>query len=314
MPRRALPVTSAAPSTRALPGAAPAAGNLVLLEHVNLTQPDQALATLFYVVGLGLTRDPYLMVGLDNMWINVGPATQLHLPTRAPQRLRGRMVLALPELDGVERSLAEVAEALAGTAFSMARVSADELQVSCPWGNRLVLQASRPGDAVRLGLTAVELDVPPGHAEGIARFYAQVIGAAARCEAQAGGQGLNQAVVDTRRHQQLRFVETTADLPGFDGHHLQVYLDDAAGAYARCRELGIVSRDRGPADWRFILIVDPDDGRLLYQLEHEVRDLQHPLYGRALVNRNPAQRQASYQPGQDAWLDDGSPATAATRG
>ena len=36
--------------------------NIRLLEHVNLTQPDQRLATLFYVVGLGLTRDPYMMV------------------------------------------------------------------------------------------------------------------------------------------------------------------------------------------------------------------------------------------------------------
>jgi hypothetical protein len=38
-------------------------GNIVALEHVNVTIPDQQLATLFYVVGLGLTRDPYLMPG-----------------------------------------------------------------------------------------------------------------------------------------------------------------------------------------------------------------------------------------------------------
>lgn len=47
-------------------------GNLVLLEHINLTIPDQSLATAFYVSGLGLTRDPYLMTGLNNMWINIG--------------------------------------------------------------------------------------------------------------------------------------------------------------------------------------------------------------------------------------------------
>ena len=33
-------------------------GNIVALEHVNLQVGDQALATLFYVSGLGLTRDP----------------------------------------------------------------------------------------------------------------------------------------------------------------------------------------------------------------------------------------------------------------
>jgi hypothetical protein len=276
--------------------------NIVLLEHVNLSQPDQALATLFYVVGLGLTRDPYLMVGLDNLWINVGAATQIHLPTRPAQRLRGAIHLTLPDLARVERSLAAVADALAGTAFDVRRDGA-MLQVICPWGNRYVCRGAAPGGAVRLGLTGADFDVPAGHAQGIARFYAQVIGAAARCEAIGNG-GLQRAVIEIARHQRLCFSETDASLAGFDGHHIQVYLADAVSAYERCRELGIVSRDHGAADWRFILIVDPDDGRLLYQLEHEVRDLQHPLYGRPLVNRNPAQRQASYQPGQDAWVDD----------
>jgi hypothetical protein len=33
-------------------------GNIVALEHVNVTVSDQQLATLFYVTGLGLTCDP----------------------------------------------------------------------------------------------------------------------------------------------------------------------------------------------------------------------------------------------------------------
>ena len=37
-------------------------GNSIHLEHVNVQVPDQRAATLFYVAGLGLTRDPYLMV------------------------------------------------------------------------------------------------------------------------------------------------------------------------------------------------------------------------------------------------------------
>ena len=59
--------------------------NIVLLEHVNVTVPDQRVATLFYVSGLGFTRDPYLMVGVENMWINIG-RNQMHLPTNRPQR------------------------------------------------------------------------------------------------------------------------------------------------------------------------------------------------------------------------------------
>ena len=42
-------------------------GNIVSLEHVNTQIPDQQLATAFYVMGLGLTRDPYQVVGLVNM-------------------------------------------------------------------------------------------------------------------------------------------------------------------------------------------------------------------------------------------------------
>ena len=67
-------------------------GNIVKLEHVNLGVPDQSLATLFYVCGLGLTRDPYLMTGVDNMWINVG-TSQFHLPSGQPQKLRGHIGL-----------------------------------------------------------------------------------------------------------------------------------------------------------------------------------------------------------------------------
>ena len=59
-------------------------GNIIALEHVNVTVPDQQQATIFYIAGLGLTRDPYLMTGPTNMWVNVG-RSQFHLPTSAAQ-------------------------------------------------------------------------------------------------------------------------------------------------------------------------------------------------------------------------------------
>src|SRR3954447_18633018 len=61
-------------------------GNAIHLEHVNVTIPDQRLATLFYVTGLGLTRDPYLMVSDSNMWVNAG-RSQFHLPAGKAQVL-----------------------------------------------------------------------------------------------------------------------------------------------------------------------------------------------------------------------------------
>jgi len=72
-------------------------GNILALEHVNVRIPDQVVATLFYVVGLGLTRDPYLMVGIENMWANAGQQ-QFHLPTGRPQVLRGCVGLVVPDL------------------------------------------------------------------------------------------------------------------------------------------------------------------------------------------------------------------------
>ena len=92
-------------------------GNIISLEHVNVQISDQALATLFYVVGMGGTRDPYLNVGLNNMWVNVGEQ-QFHLPTRPPQVIDGYIGLVMPDLDALEKRLAAVAEGLKGTKFS----------------------------------------------------------------------------------------------------------------------------------------------------------------------------------------------------
>src|SRR5215510_16175840 len=89
-------------------------GNIILLEHVNVQIPDQLLATLFYVVGLGFTRDPYLNVGLNNMWVNVGEQ-QFHLPTREPQVIEGHVGLVVPDLDVLEKRLESIASGLKGS-------------------------------------------------------------------------------------------------------------------------------------------------------------------------------------------------------
>src|SRR3954469_18602958 len=85
--------------------------NIVHLEHVNVTQPDQRLATLFYVAGLGGTRDPYLMVGLDNMWVNLG-RSQMHLPAREPQKLRGTIGIVVPDLELLKKRFEKIASQL----------------------------------------------------------------------------------------------------------------------------------------------------------------------------------------------------------
>jgi hypothetical protein len=86
-------------------------GNSIHLEHVNVTVPDQRLATLFYVTGLGLTRDPYIMVSDSNMWVNVG-RSQFHLPSSGPQVLRGHTGLVISGREALLERLSAVAKKL----------------------------------------------------------------------------------------------------------------------------------------------------------------------------------------------------------
>src|SRR6201987_4125399 len=110
-------------------------GNSIHLEHVNVQVPDQHLATLFYVAGLGLPRDPYLMVSDTNMWVNVGKS-QFHLPTGHAQVLRGHNGLVFPGRPAMLYRLAAVAIKLSGTVFSF-REHNDHVEATCPWGNRV---------------------------------------------------------------------------------------------------------------------------------------------------------------------------------
>jgi len=275
--------------------------NIVMLEHVNLEIGDQQLATAFYVVGLQLTRDPYIMVGLDNMWINAG-RTQLHLPTMRTriQTFRGVIGLVVPDPESVAKSLERVAPLLAGTKFSVRRAG-DTVEATCPWGNRFRIHAP---DAERwsqttIGITYLDLDVPPGAARAIANFYLAILDAPVDLEDTRDG--LHKASVRIGADQCLHFIETRNPIPAYDGHHIAVYLADFSGPHWRMSELGTVSRDTDPHEWRFIDIIDPDTREVVYQLEHEVRSMRNPLFARPLVNRNPAQTNRNYQRGLDAF-------------
>ncbi|MGW8270971.1 MAG: hypothetical protein ACWGNS_10990 [Burkholderiales bacterium] len=271
-------------------------GNIVLLEHVNLTQPDQGPTTLFYIVALGGTRDPYLMVGLDNMWINYG-RHQLHMPSRdpQPQRLRGTMGFVVPDLAALKARLARVAPRLAGTKFSW-RDGGTHVEATCPWGNRVRCHAPAAElfGETELALAYVEFDVPKGSAAGIARFYAEIMGAPATA-------AKGSARVAVGRGQALVFTETSEDIPPYDGHHIQIYIADFSGPYEKLKTRGLITLETDAHEWRFQRIVDLSSGETLFELEHEVRSLKHPLYGRALVNRNPDQTNTRYARGQDSF-------------
>ncbi|WP_345810781.1 glyoxalase/bleomycin resistance/dioxygenase family protein [Paraburkholderia sp. PREW-6R] len=262
-------------------------GNLVLLEHVNLKIPDQRLATAFYVSALGLTRDPFLMTGVNNMWINVD-RSQIHLPHGDAQLLRGHVGLIVGPRASLLERLRAARPVLGQTRFTWAERD-DRVEVTCPWGNRYdcldpdACAASDPWAGIDLGMAYVHFDVPLGCAASIAAFYREIFDAFAEVRERGGSL---QAVVAVGRHQQLVFAESPSAGNDYDGHHIQLYVADFSGPYERLARRRL-NYDEEAHQYRFAELVDPETGACCFTLEHEVRSLRHPLYARPLVNRNP---------------------------
>jgi hypothetical protein len=257
-------------------------GNIVELGHVNVRVPDQILATLFYITGLGLTRDPYQRVGIENMWVNVGRG-QFHLPTGKPQVLRGVIGLVLPDLASLLRRLENIRHDLASTRFAFERVG-DAVEVTCPWGNRLRCHSPDParfGAMVR-GMPYVEVHAARGSAGGIVRFYEQILRTGAvRGEDSAG----LYVRVPCGVTGEILYRETAAAMPAFDGHHLQITLADFSGPHRRLLERDLITEESDQHQYRFERVIDPDGGDEMAVIEHETRSMRHPMFGRDLVNR-----------------------------
>ena len=272
-------------------------GNSIHLEHVNLQIPDQRLATLFYAAGLGLTRDPTMMVGDGNMWINVG-RSQFHLPTGNPQVLRGHTGIVIAGRAALLDRLAAVRERLAETRFDFSEQE-DHVEAMCPWGNRVRCYEPDPArfGPINLGIPYVEFDVPTGTADAIADFYGQVVDAPARVERDETDGAVARVMVG--RDQHFVFRETARPLPEFDGHHVQIYIVNFSGPHRQLRERNLISQEDNRYQYRFRDIVDPGSGRHLFTVEHEVRSVTHPMYLRPLVNRNPIMTNRNYAQGHD---------------
>jgi hypothetical protein len=273
-------------------------GNAVHLEHVNVTVPDQRLATLFYVTGLGLTRDPYLMVSDTNMWVNVG-RSQFHLPSGKAQVQRGHTGLVISGRAALLERLASVAKKLEGTAFAFSEHN-DHVEATCPWGNRVRCyepDAKRFG-RITLGIPYVEFEVPVGTTPAISAFYPAIMGMPARLE---NGDG-HVAIVNTGHGQQLRFRESERPQGEYDGHHVQIYVTDFSGPHRRLAERNLIYSEDNQYQYRFRDITDLENGKHLFTIEHEVRSATHPMFMRPMVNRNPAQTNRNYANGHDEWL------------
>ena len=272
-------------------------GNIVNIGHVNVCITDQHLATHYYVTGLGLTRDPFLNTGATNMWINVG-MSQFHLPMGKPDTVRGVVGLVIPDRAALLDRLTRVRNALKDTKFDF-RESNDRVETVCPWGNRIDVHtpAVEEFGRVQLGMPYVRFDVRPGTADGIARFYREVLHAPA--DVTKNGAGL-EARVQVGEKQYFYFRETDAPEAPYDRAHVQIYITDFSGPHRRLLQLGLITTEDNDYQYRFKDIIDLDTRAVLFTIEHETRSQTNPMYGRPLVNRNPAQTNMDYKPGHDS--------------
>jgi len=272
-------------------------GNIAGIGHVNVCITDQHLATNFYVTGLGYTRDPFLNTGSSNMWINVG-MSQFHLPMGAPDTLRGAIGLVTPDRAALLDRLAQVRKKLDGTKFDF-RESNDCVETVCPWGNRIHVHtpdAERFGRVV-LGMPYIRFDVRPGTAERIARFYREVLHAPSEVHKNGAGP---EARVQVGEKQYFYFRETDAPEKPYDKHHVQIYIADFSGPYRRLLDLGLITAESNEYEYRFKDVIDLDTREVLFTVEHETRSQTNPMYGRPLINRNPAATNMDYKPGHDS--------------
>jgi hypothetical protein len=275
-------------------------GNIVELGHVNVTVPDQTLATAYYLMGLGLTRDPYLMAGLENMWVNVGKG-QFHLPTRSPQVVRGTTALVLPDLEALLKRLHYAQKFMEGTQFSF-REAGDVVETTCPWGNRMRIHAPDPVrfGGMRLGMPYVEFDVPEGtDLLAIARFYREILGGISGIAQDERG---TYAWASCSGECKVTYRETKAELPEYDGHHIQITLADFSGPHKKLLERGLIAEESDQHQYRFLDLVDVDTNKPLFRIEHETRSMRHPMFNRVYVNRNPDMSNRNFVPGYEVGL------------
>ena len=275
-------------------------GNIVELGHVNVLVPDQSKAVAFYLMGLGLTRDPYLMSGLDNMWVNVGRG-QFHLPTRGTQVLRGTTALVLPDLEALLKRLETAKKYLEGTQFSW-RIAGDVVETTCPWGNRIRCHAPDPAKfgPMRVGMPYVEFDVPVGtRLDAIAKFYTEILGGIAGVSSDERGA---YAWASTSAESRVTYRESTAKYGEYDGHHIQITLADFSGPHKKLLERGLITEESDQHQYRFNDIVDVDTNKPIFTIEHEPRSMRHPMFNRVFVNRNPDMNNRNFVPGYEVGL------------
>ena len=215
--------------------------------------PDQRLATLFYVAGLGLTRDPYLMVSDTNMWVNVG-RSQFHLPSGKPQVLRGHTGIVISGREALLDRLASVAKSSkAPPSRSPSTTTTSRRPVRGAIACAATSRTPRASGASRSAFPTSSSTCRSGPRKASAPSIREIMG----MPAELGNGDGTVARVKMGKDQHLQFRETDRPQPDYDGHHVQIYITDFSGPYRRLSERDLISSEDNQYQYRFRDIVDP---------------------------------------------------------
>jgi len=310
------------------PATALATSNLVLMEHLNFKVPyptGKPSIEDFFVRRLGAPECPASRLSVAETPMNEGlpPGTQkqMHVnmglsqihfewctgsgrPFASAQRLRGCVTVAVDDVSALRRRLEGYPRALVRGLDGDAVVAVDPfdnvwvcVQADAKVAARAAGEVRSGGVGHVLGIVAVDLDVRPGVAAGVAAAYRELFNADA-FPTQLG------YVVRTRFGQEIRFNESPTapppdayDVDDMYAIHMCFYVEPFDEVAARACRRGLF--------WQNELYVGPpinDNVRDLrgahdalqfrmkhlgpeYVLEHEIRGVRHRLAPQRLNRR-----------------------------
>lgn len=255
------------------------------------------------------------------VWANIG-LQQIHMPLGEPenssQRIRGTVGFTFPDLHALKTRLRERGVAfeeedtglpnqLFGPGVKLRTPTGVQIQLhggAAAYSMPEVIDArlTLPGQrSIGSGMPYVELLCASGAAAGIGRFYRETLGVPVQIH--------DCACVVPVGNQALIFREVAGAIPDYDGHHVAVFVgnisegdtsESFASMYERVKATSLVyNNPRFPhltyntladaikhGEFRILDIVDPQTGTVVYQLEHEIRSLEHPTFnGRELASQ-----------------------------
>ena len=266
----------------------PEIGGILHLEHFNFEMLEHEMATIFFMNGLGLTRDPYRRIDENNMGINIG-MQQFHLPRRRRKTppFFGEIGLIVPDLQVIRARLERLERMgrFEGTAYQITSVSENNLRVRSPWGISMRLWKAGVLPFQRLlGLAYFDIPVEQGRAAALSVFYEGLLKAPFRLE---NLEGETTAICTVGPYQYLRFRERDLDDYDLYDFHVAYYITN----YNEVRDIAIrTGKLQGDGTGQICFVegaFDPDSGKTILPFQQEWRSVYHSDFMRPLVNRWP---------------------------